>query len=92
MRNFLSDGTDLKLQIKGLVLEFMKTVPECSANADGLSTAEIFRKCGLDWGARENATSSNQQYWVVGLLRELESEGEIQRLPAPTKLWRVLRE
>ena len=88
MRNFLSDGTDLRLQIKALVLEFMQTVPECSAHAGGLTQADIFRKCGLDWGDYPNATSSHQQYWVVGLLRELEREGKIQRDPS-TKFWRV---
>jgi len=44
--------------------------------------------CGFDWGEYEKATSSNQQYWVVALVRELENEGEIERDPS-TKHWRL---
>lgn len=44
-----------------------------------LKTAKIFRECGFDWGCYPNATSSNQQYWIVALLRGLEKEGKIKR-------------
>jgi len=88
MRNFLSDGTKLRLQIKALILEFIQTYPECSAHAGGIRQAEIFKKCGLDWGDYPNATSSQQQYWIVGLLRELEKDEKIQR-DTSTKFWRL---
>lgn len=42
--------------------------------------AEIFRACGFDWGECEKATSSNQQHWVVALLRELEAEGPVEQV------------
>ena len=51
----------------------------CSKAGKGIKQAEIFRECGLDWGSLENATSSNQQYWIVALLRELEKENMVER-------------
>ncbi|MFM2716994.1 hypothetical protein AB8T41_16310 [Klebsiella pneumoniae] len=36
--------------------------------------------CGFDWGAKPKATSSNQQYWVVALLRELEEDGLVEQI------------
>ena len=88
MRNFLSDGAELRSQIKALVLEFMQTSPECSADAAGIRQAQIFKKCGLDWGEYPKATSNSQQFWLVGLLGELEDEDKIQR-DTSTKRWRV---
>lgn len=88
MKNFFSDGTNLRLQIKALILDYMQSIPECASNRNGLKQAEIFRACGLDWGDYPNATSSNQQYWIVALLRELEHEGSIQR-DHVTKKWRL---
>ena len=69
--NYVSKGTELRLAIKELVFDYMKNSPDCAVHADGLKQAEIFRQCGLDWGEYPNATSSNQQYWIVALLREL---------------------
>ena len=77
--NYVSKGTELRLAIKELVFDYMKNSPDCAVYADGLKQAEIFRQCGLDWGEYPNATSSNQQYWIVALLRELESEGKAHR-------------
>ncbi len=88
MTKFTIDGTNLRFQIKDLVLMFMKSTDECSVNGEGLKQAEIFRECGLDWGTYENATSSNQQYWIVGLLRDLEKDGLVQKDIA-TKKWRL---
>lgn len=87
MKNHFQEGTALRNEIKELVCDYIHTSPECSKFAEGLRTAEIFRECGLDWGAYENATSSNQQYWAVALLRELESEGRITR-DAVSKRWK----
>lgn len=86
--NYVSKGTELRLAIKELVLDYMKNSPDCAVYADGLKQAEIFRQCGLDWGEYPNATSSNQQYWIVALLRELESEGKVQR-DVDSKKWRI---
>ena len=86
--NYVSKGTEFRLAIKELVLDYMKNSPDCAVHADGLKQAEIFRQCGLDWGEYPNATSSNQQYWIVALLRELESEGKVQR-DVDSKKWRI---
>ena len=86
--NYVSKGTELRLAIKELVFDYMKNSPVCAVYADGLKQAEIFRQCGLDWGEYPNATSSNQQYWIVALLRELESEGKAQR-DVDSKKWRI---
>lgn len=76
--DYFKQGTELRLAIKNLVYEFMLKNEDCSNLAQGMKQAEIFRACGLDWGEYLNATSSNQQYWVVALLRELEREGKIR--------------
>lgn len=86
--NYVSKGTELRLAIKELVFDYMKNSPDCAVYADGLKQAEIFRQCGLDWGEYPNATSSNQQYWIVALLRVLESEGKVQR-DVDSKKWRI---
>lgn len=86
--NYVSKGTELRLAIKELVFNYMKNSPDCAVYADGLKQAEIFRQCGLDWGEYPNATSSNQQYWIVALLRELEFEGKVQR-DVDSKKWRI---
>ena len=64
MNNYLSNDTKLRLQIKDLVLQFMQSRSECSAYSEGMKQAEIFRECGLDWRTYENATGTNQQYWI----------------------------
>lgn len=86
--NYCEKGINLRMQIKELVYDFMKNTEECSNLSDGLKQAEFFRSCGLDWGGYSNATSSNQQYWIVALLRELEVEGKVQR-DSVSKKWRV---
>lgn len=86
--NYVSKGTELRIAIKELVFDYIKNSPDCAVYADGLKQAEIFRQCGLDWGEYPNATSSNQQYWIVALLRELEAEGKIQR-DIGSKKWRI---
>lgn len=88
MNNHLSIGKNLRNEIKVLVYDYMKSTAECDPYAEGLKQAEIFRACGLDWGEYPNATSSNQQYWLVALLRELESEEKVKRDPV-TKKWTV---
>lgn len=88
MINHFSEGEKLRLQIKSIVYDYMSKSCDCSSFSEGLKQAEIFRACGLDWGEYPNATSSNQQYWLVALLRELESEEKIKRDPV-TKRWTI---
>jgi hypothetical protein len=54
----------------------------------GLRLAEIFGECGFEWGDYPKATSSNQQYRVVALVRKLEGEGKVEQV-APSGPWRL---
>ena len=73
---------------KNVVLRFMQKQPHCAITARGLTQADIFRCCGFSWGQQENATVSNQQYWIVACLKELESEQLVQQ-DVGTKFWRL---
>jgi len=73
-------GEALRTLSKSTVLQYIQNTPECRPNAEGKRLASIFRECGFDWGERQNATSSNQQYWVVALMRDLEAEGRVERV------------
>ena len=88
MKEFTARGEQLRADAKALVLEFMKASDLCQRGREGMRLSEIFRACGLDWGNYPNATSSNQQYWVVALVRELEAEGKIERV-AQSGPWRL---
>lgn len=88
MTDYEAKGKNIKSESKTLILDFMKDTINCHVNGEGMKLAEIFRKCGFDWGTYENATSSNQQYWVVALMRELEYEGLVKRDPE-TKKWKL---
>lgn len=87
--DYFKDGEQLRYQIKNLVYSFMKDSNSCKNTSEGMKQAEIFRECGLDWGTYDNATSSNQQYWLVALLRQLEAENKLQRDPV-SKKWRLV--
>lgn len=80
MNDFEARGNLLRADAKTLVYQFMQASDLCQPGREGMKLASIFRACGLDWGAYENATSSNQQYWVVALVRELEKEGKVERV------------
>ena len=88
MESFSARGNDLRSQAKTLVLEFMRSSSHCQPGGEGMRLAPIFRACGFDWGDREKATSSNQQYWVVALMRELEAEGKVERV-SESGPWRL---
>ena len=81
-------GKTIREMSKQLVINFMMNNPDCEKSAEGLRQADISRMCGLEWGDYENATASQQQFWIVGLLRELEQSGEVQR-DISTKKWRL---
>lgn len=88
MKDFQAAGMKLRDAAKILVLDYMGATRQCRPGGEGIRQSEIFRSCGLDWGNYEKATSSNQQYWVVALLRELETEGKIERV-SPSGPWRL---
>lgn len=88
MPDFKSRGSQLRADAKALVLEFMAATSGCQPGREGVKQAEIFKACGFDWGAYPKATSSNQQYWGVALLRELEAEGKVEQVGASGP-WRL---
>lgn len=77
MQEFRDRGAAIKKTAKALVLEFLQSHPDAKPNGPGIRQAEIFRECGFDWGAYPTATSSNQQYWIVALLNELQVQGSV---------------
>jgi len=88
MDKFIEKGEEIRKIAKNLVISFMNTENDCHVSGAGIKQAQIFKRCGFDWGNYEKATSSNQQYWIVGLLRELESEGKVEqvRMSGPWRL------
>ena len=88
MKEFEQRGRTLRAQAKALVLEFMQASTDCRPGGPGVRLSPIFRACGFDWGSYKNATPSNQQYWVVALMRELEAEGKAERV-SPSGPWRL---
>ncbi len=88
MKEFQVRGQALRAQAKALVLEYMQSSSDCQPGREGLRLSPIFRACGFDWGEYPKATSSNQQYWVVALVRELEAEGKVERV-SPSGPWRL---
>lgn len=82
---------DILKKTKNIVLRFMQKQPNCAIMASGLTQADIFRCCGFSWGYQENATESNQQYWIVACLKELESE-KLAQQDVGTKHWRLTKD
>lgn len=72
----------------GIVLDYMEHNSVCAPDGEGIKQAQVFRDCGLDWGSYDKATSSNQQYWVVALLRELEAQ-KILEQDSSSRQWRL---
>ena len=88
MKEFEARGRSLRAEAKALVHEFMKNSDLCQPGREGMRLSPIFRACGFDWGEYPKATSSNQQYWVVALMRELEAEGKVERV-SESGPWRL---
>ena len=88
MNNFKKQGNEIRKHAKQLVLDFMNSNRACEVSGLGVKQTEIFLKCGFDWGSYEKATSTNQQYWVVALLRELEAEDKVEQV-GPSGPWRL---
>ena len=88
MSRFEDRGVQIRTEAKALVLDFMKSSPACQPGRERVRLSPIFNACGFDWGSYPKATSSNQQYWVVALVRELEAEGKVEQV-APSGPWRL---
>jgi hypothetical protein len=88
VKAFEERGNRLRAEAKAIVYEFMRASDVCQPGREGMRLAPIFRACGFDWGEYEKATSSNQQYWVVALMRELEAEGKVERV-SESGPWRL---
>jgi len=86
---FEKRGNELRALAKSLVLDFITHNPSCHPGGNGMRTSQIYNDCGLGWGDQVSATSSNQQYWLVALLRELEAEGRIERM-VESGPWRLV--
>lgn len=88
MKKFVFHGESLRSHAKSIVIDFMAIHPDSRSGGEGLKQAQIFRGCGLDWGPQKKATSSNQQYWLVALLRSLESDGLVEQV-SESGPWRL---
>ena len=85
---FMQSGYYLRRNSKEVVMDYLKSKEECGSHGSGVKLSEIFISCGFGWGEYPNATSTDQQYWVIALMRELEKEGKVQR-DAVTNLWKL---
>jgi len=89
MNNFEKQGNEIRKHAKQLVLDFMNSSSKCRKDSDsGMRQAVIFRECGFDWGSYKKASSTNQQYWIVALLRELEAEDKVEQISSSGP-WRL---
>ena len=89
MTEYEKRGVEIRGLAKSLVFQFMQATLACQPGKEGMKLAQIFRACGFDWGEYKKATSSNQQYWIVALVRELEAEGKVERV-SESGPWRLL--
>ncbi|EMW0509134.1 hypothetical protein ACVD54_000109 [Enterobacter mori] len=80
MNELQKQGLELRTKAKELALAALAKHPDGHINGKGVKQAEVFRLCGLDWGNYPKAPSTQQQYWAVALLRELESEGMVEQV------------
>ena len=90
MKKYLFQGESIRAQAKALVIDYMEHRTECRPGAEGQKQSEIFKACGLGWGDKEKSTASNQQYWGVGLLRELQEQGLVEQV-SESGPWRLAK-
>ena len=88
MSIFELKGKEIRELSKTLVLEFMQTSQGCQPGSTGMKQSQIFRNCGFDWGNYPKVTSSNQQYWIVAILSELQKEGKVEQI-SESGPWRL---
>ena len=84
--DFKKRGEELRDELKNLIYDYMCSKEIMFKYGEGMRQSEIFYNCGMDFGEKENCTSSNQQYYIVAILRELEEEGKVRR-DKITKKW-----
>ena len=84
--DFKKKGEELRNEFKNLIYEYMCSKEIMFKYGEGMRQADIFRNCGMDFGEKPNCTSSNQQYYIVAILRELEEERKVKR-DEITKKW-----
>ncbi|MEO5606526.1 MAG: hypothetical protein ABIR13_02920 [Polaromonas sp.] len=90
MEEFKTRGKQLRADAKTLVYQFMQASDGCQPGREGMRQTFIFKECGFGWGDDyKSATSSQQQFWVVALLRELAVEGKVERV-FESGPWRLL--
>jgi len=89
MTEYEKRGEEIRGLSKTLIFQFMQANSSCHPGKEGMKLAHIFRACGFDWGEYKNITSSNQQYWVGAIVRELEAECKIERV-SESGPWRLL--
>lgn len=70
-------GAEIRSEAMHLIYCFMMSHSECQANNDGITQSKIARECGLLWVDKDISPSTQQQYWIIAALRELESKGLI---------------
>lgn len=80
MNNFKEQGNEIRKRTKQLVLDFMNSNSKCKVYGSGMRQADIFRKCGFDWGDYPKAPSQDQQFWIVAVLKELEAEDKVEQV------------
>jgi hypothetical protein len=80
-------GRQLREAAKALVVEYLNGQTDARSTGQGVRQATVFQDCGFDWGEFPKATSSNQQYWMVALLNELQRSGLVEQLS--NKKWRL---
>ena len=79
MKNTIDKGRSIREQSKAIVIEFMSRCTNCKIASEGKTQTELFKECGFDWGKYDKAPSTQQQYWFIALLRELEKENKIEQ-------------
>ena len=89
MTQFETRGNEIRDLAKSLILEFMQATGECQSGKEGMKLAQIFKKCGFDWGDYPKTTSGNQQYWVSAIIWELKAQGKVERV-SESGPWRLL--
>lgn len=80
MNKHEKQGEAIRTLSKSVVVQFMESHSDCVPSGPGLKQAEIFRRCGFSFGDQAKAEPSRQQYWVVALLRDLETEGVVEQI------------
>lgn len=80
MNELEKHGLELRTKAKELALAALAKHPDGQKNGKGIKQSEVFNLCGFGWGEKSKATNSNQQYWVVALLRQLEDEGLVEQI------------